>query len=264
MDSLNIINRTLDRILPSEKEEPKVLHRAMRHSVFPGGKRIRPVIVMEAAILCGGKKRNAALVASAVELAHTYSLIHDDLPAMDNDNWRRGRPSCHKAFGEANAILAGDALLTLAFNIIAKNFASPIGLAMLRELSDAIGTKGMVGGQALDLATGQKDKEKLDNIDRLKTGKLFEVSAKLGAISGHGTKKQILSLTKYGACLGAAFQIADDIADGERYKSVAEKKRAGGECARLIKHAKGALKIFGKKANRLKIIADKVSQQTKV
>ena len=133
MNIVNIINKALDKVLPPAKEGPATLHRAMRHSVFPGGKRIRPVITVEAALACGGKIRDAALAGAAVELAHTYSLIHDDLPAMDDDNWRRGKPSCHKAFGEDTAILAGDALLTLAFNVLARNPAA--GAAMVLALS---------------------------------------------------------------------------------------------------------------------------------
>jgi geranylgeranyl diphosphate synthase type II len=203
------IDARLDRYLPSNKEEPIVLHKAMRYSVFPGGKRIRPVILIEAAIACGAKAGDAVPAAAAVELVHAYSLIHDDLPSMDDDDYRRGKLSCHKKFGEANAILAGDALLTLAFDIIANEYLPAAGIKMIKELSCAIGSKGMVGGQAMDIAE-YKDKRK---VNRLKTAKLFAASAALGAISAGASASKIKAMRRFGANFGMKFQAADDAAD---------------------------------------------------
>ena len=150
-----LIDKALDRYLPSETREPKTIHKAMRYSIFSGGKRIRPIIVLEACKACAGarpralKRRylnEALVIGCAVEMVHAYSLIHDDLPAMDDDDYRRGLPASHKVFGEANAILAGDALLTLAFNILSKHLSAQTGIKAVKELSEAIGTYGMVGG----------------------------------------------------------------------------------------------------------------------
>lgn len=247
MNIAKFIDKELDKFLPSEKIEPKILHRAMRYSVFSGGKRIRPVIVIESARVCGGRAEDAVAAACSVELIHTYSLIHDDLPSMDNDDYRRGSLSCHKKFGEAAAILAGDALLTLAFNIIANEYAPLVAVKMAGELSSAAGSGGMVGGQSLDIS-GDKD---LKRINLLKTARLFEVSASLGAISAHAGIKKLEALRKYGVNLGMAFQAIDDILDGDSSFSQAHAKA-------FIKRAKGALKIFGKKSERLSEIADSV------
>lgn len=253
MSLSKLIEQNLSKYLPSEKTEPKILHRAMRYSVFPGGKRIRPTVLMEMASACGGSARDAVPAACAVELIHAYSLIHDDLPSMDDDDLRRGRPSCHKAFGEAVAILAGDALLTLAFNIIAENNPARSGARMVQVLSSAIGSKGMVGGQALDVELGGgSTKTKL--INRLKTAKLFEASAIMGAIAAGASEKKILMAGKYGILLGEAFQMTDDILDGENNFSRAEAK------AVLIK-AKNALSVLGIKASTLIKIADSVSER---
>jgi len=242
-----LIDKSLDKFLPSVNSEPKVLHKAMRYSLFPGGKRIRPAILIEAAGACGGRAKDAMPAASAVELIHTYSLIHDDLPSMDDDDYRRGKLSCHKKFGEANAILAGDALLTLAFDIIANGYSPGTGMKMVRELSRAIGSRGMVGGQALDIA---KHKDRAV-IDRLKTAKLFEISAVMGALSAGASTEKVEALRRYGLNLGMAFQAIDDSLDGE---SNVSRKHAEG----LISKAKGALKIFGKKGGPLRKIADGV------
>jgi len=246
-----LIDKSLDKLLPRASEEPKALHAAIRYSVFPGGKRIRPLITIETCRACGGKFKDAVAAASAVELVHTYSLIHDDLPSMDDDDYRRGKPSCHKAFGEANAILTGDALLTLAFSVIAENYGPKRCAHMIKELSEAIGTKGMVGGQALDVEmAGRKiSKKKKTAINRLKTAKLFEVSAVLGAIAAGTSMAKINAAAKFGAYLGTAFQITDDIIDGENSFSVKDAEAA-------IEKSKKALKVFGKRADTLKKIAD--------
>jgi geranylgeranyl diphosphate synthase type II len=259
----SVIDKALGGFLPGADKEPKVLHRAMRYSVFSGGKRIRPIIVLEAAAACGAAVRDALPAACAVELIHTYSLVHDDLPAMDDDDIRRGKPTSHKAFGEANAILSGDGLLTLAFNIIARHSAPAVAAAEARELSEAIGTRGMVGGQAVDIELQDKKKsaKKLEYINCLKTAKLFEASAKLGAIvAGSGTAK-VKAMAAYGVRLGAAFQIVDDIIDGDGYAKLFGAEKAICDASDLIDKAKAALKPFGSKAKRLSAIADYVLAQ---
>lgn len=255
-----LIDSYLDKKLPPEKEEPKTLHRAMRYSVFPGGKRLRPLIAIESARACGSGQKSAIAAGCAIELIHAYSLIHDDLPSMDNDDYRRGRPSCHVKFGEATAILAGDALLTLAFNIIASGLEAKKGLAIIKELSEAAGTYGMVGGQALDLKykLKKKDGKTLDHINRLKTAKLFEVSAKAGAIACGAGKRKIAAMAGYGINLGMAFQIADDMADGEGYAKIFDMDCARQDAQNFIKKANGHLNIFGKRGLALKAIADNI------
>ena len=253
MNLAKLIDKNLDKFLPSAKTEPRILHEAMRYGVFPGGKRIRPIILIEAAIACGGNYREAAAAGCAVEFVHAYSLIHDDLPSMDDDDYRRGRPSCHKKFGEANAILAGDALLTLAFDLLANGYAPWIGIKMIKELSAATGSEGMVGGQALDIA-GNKNSDK---VSRLKTAKLFEASAALGALSTRAGKKKIATMRKYGLNLGMAFQAIDDILDGE---NIHLRKDAGIS----IDKAKDALAVLGRpRAERLKKIADTILTRSK-
>lgn len=250
------LEKALDKFLPSKFTEPKNLHKAMRYSVFSGGKRIRPVILMEAAKACGGKEVAALPLACAVEFIHTYSLIHDDLPAMDDDDYRRGKPSCHKAFGEATAILAGDGLLTLAFETIAKNCPPKIASEAVIRLSQAAGSFGMVGGQEIDLRPGRgKD---LSRVNLLKTAKLFEVCAVLGAIAAGADKKKTKAMADYGRYLGLAFQIADDIADSDGCACGSGCGDNRQKTAGLIKKAKAALKIFGKKSKILEKIAEEV------
>lgn len=246
----------LNKFLPPENTEPKNLHKAMRYSVFSGGKRIRPGILIESAKVCGGKETAAIPLACAVEFIHTYSLIHDDLPAMDDDDYRRGKPSCHKAFGEATAILAGDGLLTLAFEIIAKNCVPEIAAKAVILLAHAAGSSGMVGGQEMDLSAAPK--KNTSRINLFKTAKLFEVSASLGAVAAKAGEKELKALAEYGRNLGLAFQIADDIDDSGRYSQKACREEAVREVARLIGKSVKAVKIFGKKADRLKKIAEEV------
>jgi len=247
-----LIDKNLDKLLPSDKTAPAVLHEAMRYSVFSGGKRVRPVVLTEAAIACGGKLKNAIPAACAIELIHTYSLIHDDLPSMDDDDYRRGKPSCHKKFGEAVAILAGDALLPLAFTVIARGYKPSVVAEMTRELSQAIGSLGMVGGQALDIA---RDKN-IGKINHLKTAKLFEVSAVLGALSACAGRKKIEALRKYGVNVGMVFQAVDDKLDGEVGFSEKHVKV-------MTNKAKAAVKILGKKNEILNEIADYILTRKK-
>ena len=258
------IDAALDKYLPSEKDEPRAIHKAMRYSVFSGGKRLRPIIAMESAKACGGRPKDILPLACAVELVHAYSLIHDDLPSMDDDDYRRGKPSCHKAFGEANAILTGDALLTLAFNVISRNSNPKLGLAAVKELSRAIGTCGIVGGQALDLICKdrRKDERMLERINRLKTSKLFEVSARLGAMAAGSKVKEIKAMAAFGSDLGMAFQIVDDIIDRGDYVKKFGIARARGDAEQLIERAKSKLAIFGAGAKNLKAIAEHILSRT--
>ena len=220
-DRQKIVEEALQRYLSDEDGVPHDLHNAMHYSVFAGGKRIRPILCLAALEACGGDMAPAMPVACALELIHTYSLIHDDLPAMDNDDFRRGKPTSHKVFGEALAILAGDALLTEAFVLLSRaekvRLAAEKRLAVIQEIASAAGAAGMVGGQALDVRTGKisPDFEGLQCIHRLKTGALIAVAVKAGAILAGANDDKIQSLNVYGSHLGIAFQIADDILNVE-------------------------------------------------
>ncbi len=253
-----LIERTLAAYLPPSGREPAALHKAMRYSVMAGGKRIRPIIVIEACKACGGALEDALPAACAIEFVHTYSLIHDDLPSMDDDDTRRGKPSCHKAFGEAIAILAGDALLTLAFGALGRVRRPEIAARSASELADAIGSCGMVGGQALDikLSSIKADIKKTGRINDLKTAKLFEASARLGAIAFGAGAKKVKAAARFGFLFGRAFQMADDIADGEGYAAATGAMRARRDLASVIKEAKKSLSPFGGMADALKKIAD--------
>lgn len=212
------VDGTLARLLPPEEEEPRTIHRAMRYSVMAGGKRLRPALCLLGARVAGGEAaEEAALpVAAALEMVHTYSLIHDDLPAMDDDDLRRGRPSCHRVFGEAAAILAGDALHTLAFEILG-SFPGPAAAPLVRELARACGTRGMVGGQCADLEAEGRPPEVavVESIHRRKTGALLGASLRMGAIAAGGGADLLSRLDAYGADVGMAFQIVDDVLDEE-------------------------------------------------
>ncbi len=262
-----VIDDALDKYLPSAKRAPGIIHKAMRYSVFSGGKRIRPIIVMEACRACASGKRmplksrlnDALVIGCAVEMVHAYSLIHDDLPSMDDDNYRRGKPTSHRAFGEANAILAGDALLTFAFNILSKRLDAKTGIEAIKELSEAIGTYGMVGGQAIDIGyKGKAVKAPMrKHINALKTARLFEASAKLGAIAARASDKKIRAMALFGGSIGAAFQIVDDIMDGESQSRGPRGRLALARQARVITDkAKAALKVFAGRADTLKALAD--------
>ena len=214
-----LIDDALERLLPPENTQPPSIHRAMRYSVFAGGKRLRPVLCIESARMFGEDVAGAAQVGCALEFIHTYSLIHDDLPALDNDDLRRGKPTCHKMFGEAMAILAGDALLTLAFETLAK---APVESArrvrIIAEIGAAAGTvKGMVGGQVADVEAERKtvDAAGLEYIHRSKTAALIRGSVVAGAIAGGGRDEDVARLGRFGENIGWAFQVVDDILDVE-------------------------------------------------
>lgn len=210
------VDAALDRLLPSADAKPTTIHAAMRHSVFAGGKRIRPVLAIAAAEALG-TNLGAEFPGCAVECIHTYSLIHDDLPALDNDDLRRGKPTCHKVYGEAMAILAGDGLLTIAFKILAELDAPAENrAAMIAELATAAGTvDGMIGGQVADIEAEGKplEADQLRYIHRSKTGALIRASVRLGAQFAQASPKQYQALSEYGRHIGLAFQIVDDILD---------------------------------------------------
>jgi geranylgeranyl diphosphate synthase type II len=216
------VDRALDRALPPADLHPSTIHEAMRYSVMAGGKRLRPILVIAGAEAAGGSMDAVMPAACAFEMIHTYSLIHDDLPAMDDDDFRRGRPTSHKMFGEASAMLAGDALLTLAFRLVAENFSegrrNPALLKeVLIEIADAAGTLGMIGGQVVDLESqGQKVlPETLEYIHIHKTQALIRASLRAGALLANAEPSVLSALTRAGECLGLAFQIVDDILDVE-------------------------------------------------
>jgi len=197
--------------------QPTRLHQAMRYAALGAGKRVRPFLVYSAGTMLGAAETLLDVPAAAVELIHAYSLVHDDLPAMDDDDLRRGRPTCHRAFDEATAILVGDALQTLAFEILttAPSVDADTRLAMLRTLTQASGSGGMAGGQALDFAaTGQNiDLAALEQMHRLKTGALIIASVQLGALAAHADETTQAQLTRYARAIGLAFQVRDDILD---------------------------------------------------
>jgi geranylgeranyl diphosphate synthase type II len=214
-----LVDAELDRLVPPETTPPETIHRAMRYSLFAGGKRIRPILCMEAARAVSSAHEGVAAAACSLELIHTYSLIHDDLPALDNDDYRRGKLTNHKVFGDAMAILAGDALLTLAFQVLA-GLDAPDGrkVRMVAELAAASGTVGgMIGGQVADLeGEGKKpNAQLLESIHRAKTGALLRASLRLGAIYAGASEAQYAALSCYGERVGLAFQIVDDILDVE-------------------------------------------------
>jgi geranylgeranyl pyrophosphate synthase len=231
-ECVRLVDAALDGYLPSDDAPPANVHRAMRYSVFAGGKRLRPILLIEGAAVAGAPADAVLPAAGAVELIHTYSLIHDDLPAMDNAPLRRGRPACHVVFGEAMAVLAGDALHAEAFALMAKQAGLIPGeparvVRAIRALTAAIGSEGMVGGQALDLRaaptvpgrTGATE-EAVREIHSRKTGALIRASLRIGAILGGADEADLTALDRYGGHLGVGFQILDDILDviGERGK----------------------------------------------
>jgi geranylgeranyl diphosphate synthase, type II len=221
-DRKALIDRALAGYLPGEETYPKIIFQAVRYSILAGGKRLRPILCLAAAEAVGGASGPVLPVACALEMIHTYSLIHDDLPAMDNDDYRRGRPTSHKVFGEEIAILAGDALLTEAFHLMTRRELMP-GMPPERlldaigEIAVAAGFFGMVGGQVLDVRSeGEKvDLETLYRIHRMKTGAMIRVSLRAGAILSGASAEQIDSLSNYGEQIGLAFQITDDILNVE-------------------------------------------------
>jgi geranylgeranyl diphosphate synthase type II len=216
LESAAWVEAELDRVLPRPDDEPRRLHEAMRYSVFAGGKRLRPCIVLAACRAAGGTDAEASSSACALEMLHTFSLIHDDLPAIDNDDLRRGRATCHKQFDEATAILAGDALQTQAFRVLAEETVRVDAIVpLVRELANAAGSTGMIGGEIADIeAEGAEPTEaRARMIHERKTAALFRASAVMGGLAAGASSEVLAALADYGASLGLAFQIVDDILD---------------------------------------------------
>ncbi len=225
-----LVDRELDAFLPGETERPEAVHRAMRYSSLARGKRLRPILAILTARIFRGETEEIAPVAAAIELIHSYSLIHDDLPCMDDDDLRRGVPTCHKAFGEAVAVLAGDALLTCAFEMILANgrkhgFSAEALLSVISELSRAAGSRGMIAGQIEDIQSEGKeiDPDLLRYIHHHKTGCLFTASVRVGAILAGAGEKGLDDVSRFGDIFGQAFQITDDILDVEGDSAVTGK-----------------------------------------
>jgi geranylgeranyl diphosphate synthase type II len=262
------IDRALDRYLPKLTTKPATLHKAMRYSLFAGGKRLRPILCLAAANACGGSIRNALPLACALECIHTYSLVHDDLPSMDNDDFRRGRPTCHKVFGDGIAVLAGDALLTIAFELVSTAKPAPRYdmSILLGEIAAAAGSQRLIAGQVADLeAEGRNvSREQLRYIHENKTAAILTSSVRLGAMSANADAKKLRAITGFGRGLGLAFQVIDDILDVTQTsemlgksagKDVAAKKatypavigleKSRAEARRLTRNAHRALSIFG-------------------
>lgn len=229
------IEAVLDDVLPPASEPPQQLHEAMRYAVFGPGKRLRPILCLAAAELCGAPPDAALLPAAALELVHTYSLVHDDLPCMDDDDLRRGRPTCHRVYGEAMAVLAGDALLTEAFRVIADwgVAAGDPGLALhvSAELAAASGSRGMVGGQVLDLSDPgpSPTAAALEQVHHLKTGRLFRAALRIGAMVGGAAAADMAALDEYSHHFGLAFQIQDDVLDVTGSEAVTGKRSGSDE-----------------------------------
>ena len=259
----------LERVLPPAEETPAVLHEAMRYSVFAGGKRIRPALTFAAAECLGGCRQAALPAAAAIELLHTYTLIHDDLPCMDDDDFRRGRPSCHKAFGEANALLAGDALLTLAFETAAAAPAAPA--AIVRTLAAAAGSRGVVGGQVADLAATaqQPDEATMRFIHEHKTADLFRAAVEMGALTAKADADALAALSAFGRACGLAFQMVDDLLDADNPDDhsfscvhIMGVERAKAHAATLTAEAMDALRPFGTAADTLRALAKRLLERT--
>lgn len=273
------VDGAMDVFLPKEGVRPGSMHEAMRYCVFAGGKRLRPVLCLAAAEACGGAREAALPAACAVELMHTYSLVHDDLPCMDDDDLRRGRATCHKVYGEGMAVLCGDALLTEAFAVLAKADGTgrySIG-EMVAELALTGGSRKLIGGQVLDLeGEGKKlSLEELVRIHEAKTAALLMCSVRLGGMSANAKLEELEALTTFGHSLGLAFQVIDDILDVTQtteklgktagkdeavekatYPAVVGLDESRKEAERLTAEALGALEVFGEKAGRLREIAE--------
>ena len=274
------IDRALDRYLPRANTKPATLHKAMRYSLFAGGKRLRPILCLAAAEACRGNVDGALPLACALECIHTYSLVHDDLPSMDNDDFRRGRPTCHKVFGDGIAILAGDALLTIAFEIVSRTKPARRynTSALLREISVAAGSQKLIAGQVADLEAEGKDvkRDQLQFIHENKTAAILKSSVRLGAMSANADARKLSAITRFGQRLGLAFQIVDDILDVTQTseilgksagKDVAAKKatypavigleKSRAEARRLTRQAHNALSLFSSsEAEPLHVLAN--------
>ena len=251
-----IVDKELGMLIPASDAQPKRIYQAITHAL-KGGKRIRPILCLACAEAVGARAKDALRAACAIEMVHTYSLIHDDLPCMDNDDYRRGRLTVHKKFGVAYAVLSGDALLTEAFNVLAR--ATPddkINIQIIKILSHAAGISGMIAGQSADIDTKIKDFAMQEYINIHKTGALIAASCRIGAVAGLAKEKDVQALHKFGEYIGLAFQITDDIIDSEGSSGLIGRKRAFEYAQELTEIAKNLIKHLGKQANQLCLIAD--------
>ena len=269
------IEKTLDEVLPKETDYPETIHKVMRYSTLAGGKRIRPVLLLAANQTCGGEfaNKNACLAGAAIEMLHTFSLVHDDLPCMDDDDLRRGRPTAHKVFGEGMAVLGGDALAIFAYEVLAR-----IGdIRIITEVSKALGTQGMIGGQVVDIESEGKDVDlkTVEYIHHGKTSALIRASIIMGAMIAGADEKKIAALTEYANAVGLAFQVVDDILDivstseqmgktigkdenakKATYPSIVGLEKSKEYAKELTAKAKNAVAGFGENAKILNEIAD--------
>jgi len=279
-DRVQVIEKTLDEVMPKETQYPQTIHKVMRYSIFAGGKRIRPVLLLAASEACGQSfaDKNACLAGAAIEMLHTFSLIHDDLPSIDNDDLRRGRATAHKVFGEGVAILGGDALAIFAYEVLAR-----IGnIKIIEEISKALGTNGMIGGELVDIESEGKhvDLKTVEYIHNGKTAALFRASIVIGALIAQADDKKITALTEYGNAIGLAFQVVDDILDltatseqlgksigkdlqsqKATYPSVVGLEKSKQYAKELTQRAKRAIAAFGEKARMLIGIADYLEER---
>lgn len=277
----SLIDAALDQYLKCEdRQVTPLLHEAMCYSVLDAGKRFRPILTLAVGELFGAKRVPVLSFACAIELIHCYSLIHDDLPSLDNDDFRRGKLSCHKRFGEAIALLAGDALLTEAFFIVshptvARALGAPLMAKLIREISEAAGIRGMISGQGREFELDNREVTPavLEDLDRLKTGAMITTAARLGAMIGRATRKDLDRITRYAQSLGLVFQITDDILDADEisaddhkaktnYLSVAGKAKAGERVQTLFADCLKEVEPYGKAAEPLREIARYVTERT--
>ena len=249
-----LVDRTLDQWLPKAMTSPQVVYEGMRYCVLLGGKRFRPLLCLGACEVVGAPARQALSVACALELIHAYSLVHDDLPAMDNADQRRGQPACHRKFGEGNAILIGDALLTLAFEWLGRN-GTLKSLAIIRTIAEACGPVGLIGGQVLDLQAishpHTATERTLRDVAQRKTGALITASVLAGALAGGATSADLAPLRRYSESVGLAFQLIDDLHDQEGLAQVLGANIARAEAQHLVDRALKGLERFGSRAQTL-------------
>ncbi len=276
------VEAALERALPKPTVLPQVVHEGMRYAVFSGGKRFRPLLCLGACEAVGASPRAALPVACAVELIHTYSLVHDDLPAMDNADERRGQPTCHRKFGEGNAILIGDALLTIAFELLSAStslvsrqarderpersrgtLGAARALAIIRTISQACGTSGLIGGQVLDLQVISQPRgsteQMLKDIALRKTGALIAASVVAGAQAGGASADQLKRLQRYGQGVGLAFQLIDDVHDDEGLAQMMGRDDARRQAHELLARAAQVLEPFGRRAEGLRELAGRLA-----
>jgi geranylgeranyl diphosphate synthase type II len=259
------VDDQLDKLLHKRTAYPQVIHEAMRYAVLNGGKRIRPILAITCAEAVGARAAQALLPACAIELLHAYSLVHDDLPCMDDDDFRRGKPTVHKKYGEAIAVLAGDALLTLAFELLSAVRPPVVAMKIIRELAVAVGSKGMIGGQVIDIEYSEKKPTLpvMDYINIHKTGKLIAASCRSGAIAGEACARDEKAILTYGECLGFVFQLVDDIIDHDGYVTVFGERDCRRRAEELTKTAKAAVMKVPKRQDVLHAIADFVCERRK-